>query len=64
MLTHITIRNFKGFEEVSFEPGDRVVFIGPNNSGKTSALVPWNIGFQPVGWGELANPNNPFPDAL
>ena len=49
MLTHITIRNFKGFEEVSFELGDRVVFIGPNNSGKTSALQAlalWDIGLK------------------
>jgi len=49
MLTHITIRNFKGFAEVSFELGDRVVFIGPNNSGKTSALqalVLWDIGLK------------------
>jgi len=49
MLTHIAIRNFKGFEEVSFELGDRVVFIGPNNSGKTSALQAlalWDIGLK------------------
>ncbi|RCX24957.1 ATP-dependent nuclease [Thioalbus denitrificans] len=49
MLTHITIRNFKGFDEVSFELGDRVIFIGPNNSGKTSALQAlalWDIGLK------------------
>lgn len=49
MLTYITIRNFKGFSDVSFELGNRVVFIGPNNSGKTSALqamVLWDIGLK------------------
>jgi len=38
MVTKITIQNFKGLKDVSFELGDRVVLIGPNNSGKTSAL--------------------------
>ncbi|MDP6351503.1 MAG: AAA family ATPase [Alphaproteobacteria bacterium] len=47
MLTHLTIRNFKLFKSVDIELGDRVVFIGPNNSGKTSALQAlalWDIG--------------------
>lgn len=38
MLTKLTLRNFKKFEEVSVELGKSVVLIGPNNSGKTSAL--------------------------
>ncbi|MCG3153450.1 MAG: hypothetical protein DKINENOH_00038 [bacterium] len=38
MLTKLTIRNLKLFAEVEIELGERVVFIGPNNSGKTSAL--------------------------
>ena len=45
MLTKPTIRNFKRFGEV--ELGNPVVFIGPNNSGKTSAmqaLALWDIG--------------------
>ncbi len=49
MITHIVIRNFKGFDEVEFELGDRVVFIGPNNSGKTTALQAlalWDIGLK------------------
>ena len=47
MLTRVTIRNFKRFEEVEVELGSPVVFIGPNNSGKTSAmqaLALWQIG--------------------
>lgn len=47
MLTKLTIRNFKLFEAVEIELGDRVVFIGPNNAGKTSALQAlalWDIG--------------------
>jgi len=38
MLTKLTIRNFKCFREVEIELGDPVVFIGPNNSAKTTAL--------------------------
>ncbi|MBM4361429.1 MAG: AAA family ATPase [Deltaproteobacteria bacterium] len=38
MLTRLVIRNFKLFDEVDIELGDRVVFVGPNNGGKTTAL--------------------------
>lgn len=47
MLTKLTIRNFKLFEEVEIELGNRVVLVGPNNAGKTSALQSlalWDIG--------------------
>ncbi|MCS6927858.1 MAG: AAA family ATPase [Saprospiraceae bacterium] len=47
MLNKLTIRNFKLFEEVEIELAERVVFIGPNNSGKTSALQAlalWDVG--------------------
>jgi ABC-type arginine transport system ATPase subunit len=47
MLTKLFIRNFKLFDEVEIELGERVVFVGPNNSGKTSALQAlalWNAG--------------------
>ena len=47
MLTKLTVRNFKLFDEVEVELGDRVVLIGPNNAGKTSALQAlalWDIG--------------------
>ena len=38
MLTKLICRNFKHFGEVEIELGNPVVFIGPNNSGKTTAL--------------------------
>lgn len=47
MLTKLTIRNFKLFENVEIELGERVVLIGPNNAGKTSALQAlalWDVG--------------------
>ena len=49
MLTKITVRNFKRFGEAEVELGNPVVFIGPNNSGKTSALQAlalWDIGLK------------------
>ena len=49
MLTNIVIRNFKMLGEVEIELGNPVVFIGPNNSGKTSAmqaLALWDIGLK------------------
>ena len=49
MLTKLTLRNFKRFGEVEIELGSPVVFIGPNNSGKTSAmqaLALWDIGLK------------------
>ena len=49
MLTRLTIRNFKGLEEVEVELGNPVVFIGPNDSGKTSALQAltlWDLGLR------------------
>lgn len=38
MLTKLIIRNFKRFDQVEIDLANPVVFIGPNNSGKTSAL--------------------------
>ena len=49
MLTKLTIRNFKRFGEIEIELGSPVIFIGPNNSGKTSALQAlalWEIGLK------------------
>jgi energy-coupling factor transporter ATP-binding protein EcfA2 len=47
MLTKIAIRNFKTFENVELELGERVVLVGPNNSGKSSvlqAIALWSVG--------------------
>jgi ABC-type taurine transport system ATPase subunit len=38
MLTRLIAKNFKQFEEVDIDLSSAVVFIGPNNSGKTTAL--------------------------
>lgn len=49
MLTHISIHNFKRFGKIEIELGNPVVFVGPNNSGKTSALQAlalWDIGLK------------------
>lgn len=47
MLERLVIRNFKQFQEVEIELGQTVVLVGPNNSGKTSALQAlslWELG--------------------
>lgn len=49
MLTRLGIRNFKRLDDVEIELGRAVVLIGPNNSGKTSALQAlalWDIGLR------------------
>lgn len=54
MLTRIIIKNFKRFDEVDVEFGKNVVLIGPNNSGKSTALQAlalWNIGLRK--WNEM-----------
>lgn len=47
MLDKLIIRSFKTFREVEIELGQAVVFVGPNNSGKTTALQAlalWELG--------------------
>lgn len=49
MLTRLQVRNFKRFDDLDVELGKSVVFIGPNNSGKTTALQAlslWDIGIR------------------
>jgi len=49
MLTKLVIRNFKRFEDVEIPLSSPVVFIGPNNSGKTTAmqaLALWELGLR------------------
>jgi ABC-type taurine transport system ATPase subunit len=49
MLTRLIVRKFKRFKEIDVELGNPVVFIGPNNSGKTTALQAlslWNVGLK------------------
>lgn len=48
-MTKLIVKNYKRFAEVDIELGNPVVFIGPNNSGKTSALQAlalWDTGLK------------------
>jgi len=49
MITRLTVRNFKRFDEAAIQLGAPVVFVGPNNSGKTTALQAlalWELGLR------------------
>jgi len=49
VLTKLKVRNFKRFNDIEVELGSAVVFIGPNNCGKTTALQAltlWDIGLK------------------
>lgn len=49
MLTRLRIKNFKKLADADLELGQSVVSIGPNNSGKTTALQAlalWDIGLR------------------
>jgi len=49
MLTRLIIRNFKRLGNVEIELGDSVVLVGPNNSGKSTALQAltlWDAGLR------------------
>lgn len=58
MLTRLRIKNFKRFGDADVELGQSVVFIGPNNSGKTTALQAlalWDVGLRK--WNERREGN-------
>jgi len=38
MITRVTIRNFKRIKKAAIDLRDHIVFVGPNNSGKTTAI--------------------------
>jgi predicted ATPase len=49
LITHFKISNFKRLQSVELELGGATVLIGPNNSGKTTALQAlalWDIGWR------------------
>jgi len=49
MLTSLRVKNFKRLDDVEIELGKTVVLVGPNNSGKTTALQAlalWDIGLR------------------
>ena len=49
MITRFRVQNFKRLQDATLELGNSAVFIGPNNSGKTTALQAlalWDIGWR------------------
>jgi len=49
VLTSLRVKNFKRLDDVEIELGKTVVFVGPNNSGKTTALQAlalWEAGLR------------------
>ena len=49
MITRFRIQNFKRLQDATLELGNAAVFVGPNNSGKTTALQAlalWDIGWR------------------
>ena len=60
MITKLTVRNFKRLADAEIELSNAVVFIGPNNSGKTTALQAmalWDIGWRR--WAEKRDKSKP-----
>lgn len=60
MITHFKVTNFKRLGSVELELGSAAVFIGPNNSGKTTALQAlalWDVGWRR--WAEKRDKSSP-----
>ena len=60
MITRFTIENFKSLGTATLDLGSATVFIGPNNSGKTTALQAlalWDIGLRR--WTEKRDKSSP-----
>lgn len=60
MITRFTIENFKRLGAATLDLGSAAVFIGPNNSGKTTALQAlalWDIGLRR--WTEKRDKSSP-----
>lgn len=60
MITRFRISNFKRLVNAELELGNAAVFIGPNNSGKTTALQAlalWDIGWKR--WAEKRGKSSP-----
>jgi AAA domain, putative AbiEii toxin, Type IV TA system/AAA ATPase domain len=60
VITHFKITNFKRLGSVELELGNAAVFIGPNNSGKTTALQAlalWDVGWRR--WAEKRDKSSP-----
>ena len=60
MLTRLVARNFKRFGALDIELGSPVVFVGPNDSGKTTALQAlalWAVSLSR--WSEKRGEGNP-----
>lgn len=54
MITSLTLKNFRAFKHQRFEFGRFNIFVGPNNSGKSSALSALNMIAQTVLSSELS----------
>lgn len=48
MIKNLTLKNFRAFKEQSFDFAKLNIFIGKNNSGKSSALSALNVIAQTI----------------